>query len=542
MTTEPEDPFPARADLSAVLGRAVGEAARFLDANGAILYLYDAATGMVEWSHDAGITDERELAWARSLRFPVGTGLFGAAIAERRLTSTPDYPADPRFVHTAELDRFVDAVGLRSLIVAPLIGADEGPLGALGAYAHRPDAFDEADAVLLTALAGHAALTIDTSRLIERLRASQAELARRADELRASEARLRESEARYRSLVDHSPDIIVELDAERRLTFISERAVELIGWRPDELVGRSSTEIIDPDSREAVEALWAERVRDPGLDQSARFRLVRRDGRSIPVEMHSIGIVVDGRFSGAQASIRDTSERDRLDRDLRRHAAELASSQERAHLAQELHDSVTQALFSMTLTARSAEMLLDRDLPAAREKLAELRELGRDALTEMRSLVFELRPGGIEDDGLALALRKHAAAVQGRTGLPIVLAVDEVPRATLDVEEAVYRIAQEAVHNVIKHARARQARIVLSSADGALRLAVEDDGRGFDAARVPGGHGHLGLDGMRARAERIGARLTVTSSPGAGTRIEVLAPARPADPTGGEAPAGGQAE
>ena len=129
------------------------------------------------------------------------------------------------------------------------------------------------------------------------------------------------------------------------------------------------------------------------------------------------GTIVDGRFAGAHGAVRDISERERLEGDLRSQAAELAASQERAHLARELHDSVTQALFSMGLTLRTLEILLDTDPEAAKTKLVELRELQKDALAEMRTLIFELRPSSLESDGLVQALRTHATAVQRRTGL-----------------------------------------------------------------------------------------------------------------------------
>jgi signal transduction histidine kinase len=157
---------------------------------------------------------------------------------------------------------------------------------------------------------------------------------------------------------------------------------------------------------------------------------------------------------------------------------------------------------------------------AAREKLGELRELQKDALAEMRTLIFELRPQGLETDGLAQALRTHGAAVQGRTGLEVAVEVEAEDRLPLDQEEALYRIAQEALHNVVKHANARHARISLRRAGRDLQLTVEDDGIGFDPGAVP--RGHLGLVGMRQRAERIGAELLISRRPGGGTRVRVL--------------------
>ena len=351
------------------------------------------------------------------------------------------------------------------------------------------------------------------------------------------ERELRESEARYRALTERSPDVVLAVDADARVTYVSGRTTALVGWTPAELLGRYAVELVHPNSIPDVERRWAERQQNPNVEQFHRILVRHRDGRAIPVEMRSVEIVIDGVFRGEQSSLRDMTERDRMERELRRHAVELAASQERAHLAQELHDSVTQALFSMTLTTRTVEMLLERDPKAAAAKLAELRELGKDALTEMRSLIFELRPGSLEQDGLAVALRKHAAAVQGRTGLPVVVDVEEGPRLPLDIEEALYRIAQEALHNVVKHARASHVRIEVAPAGSGVRLAVEDDGRGFDASARRPEVGHLGLAGMSARAERVGATFGVRSAPGQGTTIEVMAWPRSSTTNGIELPA-----
>jgi signal transduction histidine kinase len=247
--------------------------------------------------------------------------------------------------------------------------------------------------------------------------------------------------------------------------------------------------------------------------------LTGRDGQRVPVDVRAIGIVQDGAFAGIQGATRDVSDKVRLEGELRRQAGELAAGEERAHLARELHDSVTQALFSMTLVSRSIEMLLDRDSDAAREQLGQLRELQREALAEMRALIFELRPGNLEQEGLVRALKTHAAALQGRLGLPIVVESDLADRLPLAAEEVLYRIAQEALHNVVKHASAQQVRVEVHRDGSGVRLRVEDDGKGFDPRAVP--DGHLGLAGMRVRADRVGAVFTCTSRIGQGTTVEV---------------------
>jgi PAS domain S-box-containing protein len=337
------------------------------------------------------------------------------------------------------------------------------------------------------------------------------------------ERELRESEERYRYLVASSPDLVWLTDAKGTLTFISDAARSMLGIEPADLIGRPYGEIFAPSARRDATIRFRWLARHPLAVHRMRLPFRHADGHDVLVEINGTGMTADGVFIGAHGAARDVSERDRLERDLRRQAGELAAGEERAHLARELHDSVTQALFSMTLVSRSVEMLLDRDPAAARTQLAQLRDLQREALAEMRALIFELRPGNLEADGLLPALRTHAGALQGRIGLPIVVTSDLAERLPLALEEVLYRIAQEALHNVVKHAAARQVELSLTRRGGLVVLRIRDDGKGFDATAVP--DGHLGLAGMRARAEKIGAGFSVDARPGAGTTIEVTVPA-----------------
>ena len=145
---------------------------------------------------------------------------------------------------------------------------------------------------------------------------------------------------------------------------------------------------------------------------------------------------------------------------------------------------MTQALFSMTLVSRSVELLLDRDADAARTQLAQLRDLQREALAEMRALIFELRPGNLEQDGLTRALRTHTAALQGRIGLPIVVESTLDERLPLPIEEVLYRIAQEALHNVVKHAGARQVRLEVGRIASGVRLRIDRRRQGLRSRRA----------------------------------------------------------
>jgi PAS domain S-box-containing protein len=486
----------------AILQRTVDEAARLLEADSARIDLVERSTKTMHWVF--GSTGS-EVLFPRGGGDDVVTlheGVSGLAVTERRVVRTGNYLEDDSFHHGAGPDGYVATYGIHSVMAAPLFAGSQ-TLGTLTVSALRRDAFDEADGELLGALATQAAIAVSNARLYEDLR---------------------ESERRYRHLVDNSPDLIWSTDAEGRLTYLSESLESRTGWRHDQLIGQHFNRLTNPESLPIAEQAWRAMQEQPDREQRIRIELPIASGRTAPVEITMLATVVDGRFAGAHGSVRDVGQRERLEREMRRQAAELAAGNERASLARELHDSVTQALFSMGLTTRSLEMLLESDPAAARQKLQELRDLQRDALAEMRSLIFELRPASLEQDGLVQALRNHAAAVQGRTALAVEVITDPDPfeRVTLGAEETLYRIAQEALHNVVKHANATSAHIRLLAEERGVRLIVDDDGTGFDPDRIP--RGHLGLTGMRQRAELASGELKISSVLGGGTTIEAFVP------------------
>jgi len=200
---------------------------------------------------------------------------------------------------------------------------------------------------------------------------------------------------------------------------------------------------------------------------------------------------------------------------------QLAVVEERQRLARELHDSVVQALYTVTLYAEAARLALaagKQDVVA--HDLHELRSLAREALTDMRVLIFELHPPALKEEGLVAALQARLAAVEARTGLRAELQVTGDDRLPLAVEEELYWIAQEALNNVVKHAQAQHVALRLEFAAGQTCLEVHDDGVGFDQAQTRQAGG-LGLRGIEQRVQRIRGRLAVTSSPGQGTCLRV---------------------
>lgn len=224
---------------------------------------------------------------------------------------------------------------------------------------------------------------------------------------------------------------------------------------------------------------------------------------------------------------------------------ERATAEERQRLARDLHDSISQTLFSITMQTRAAQLTLAKQpspSPAMAAYLCRLQELTQGAFAEMRALIFELRPGALQDEGLASALRKQAEGMAARDGISVTVGTPEAPLVLAPAtEEDLYRIAQEALHNAVKHAAAARIHVLLappgSRTDG-LVLEISDDGRGFERTADPR-PGHLGLGTMAQRALRLGGNLEVLSSVGSGTSVRVFLPPQfPARDYGPASPAG----
>jgi PAS domain S-box-containing protein len=203
--------------------------------------------------------------------------------------------------------------------------------------------------------------------------------------------------------------------------------------------------------------------------------------------------------------------------------------EERQRLARDLHDSVSQAVYGIALGARSAMELLSKDSAEVREPLEYVLRLSEAALAEMRALIFELRPEALEREGLTGALKHHTAVLRARHGIAVDESFAAEPTMSWESKQALYRIAQEALHNAGRHARATRVRIVLSQDDARIRLEVWDNGVGFD---TESDHpGHFGLNTMRERANELGGSLEIESRPQAGTIVRALIPATPSRPS-----------
>jgi PAS domain S-box-containing protein len=206
-------------------------------------------------------------------------------------------------------------------------------------------------------------------------------------------------------------------------------------------------------------------------------------------------------------------------KDLYAQAQELAALQERHRLARELHDSISQALYGISLGAHTAREALEGEPEQAIAPIVYVIDLAEAGLAEMHALIFELRPESLEAEGLVAAITKQVAVLRARYKLIVEVDLEDEPDLPIEMKEALYRVAQEALHNIVKHARASVVVLRLTKQKNEITLEVHDNGRGFDpTGSFPG---HLGLSSMRERVAKAGGTLAIESMPGQGTGIRV---------------------
>jgi signal transduction histidine kinase/ligand-binding sensor domain-containing protein len=235
--------------------------------------------------------------------------------------------------------------------------------------------------------------------------------------------------------------------------------------------------------------------------------------------------VADRTTQLSQANVlleQEIAERIQVEQALRQSERDKATVDERNRLARELHDSVAQSMYGVTLLAEVASQLLSSgQADQVTGYLSELKDTARESLAEMRLLIYELRPPVLEEEGLAAALQARLEAVESRAGLETEFHAEGQVRLSSEVEEALFRIAQEALNNVLKHAQARRVAVSLGQDEQSVTLEIADDGTGCDPTRARRSGG-LGLKGMEERAAEVGARLEIESAAGSGTTVRVV--------------------
>ncbi|MGE3075599.1 MAG: GAF domain-containing protein [Dehalococcoidia bacterium] len=446
--------------------------------------------------------------------------------------------ADPRFELVHE---YLKTAPWDTAVITPVISRGK-VLGTLEAYYPETAEPDAEELRLLAATADQVAIGMENSRLVEELR-------RRVFEM---DALYRADERFHRSLVldevlQALADSAIEvMGADRSAALIFEDAPPhrfsiraVAGLEPQDIAELAQAlKSLDTDG---VRSLDGPRiVPDTSKDTPAMRDVTKatKVASQVDVPIH----IADKRFGffsmgwmqphyitesevrlatglGQQAAVAIENAR------LYERSQVAASLEERQRLARELHDSVSQALYGIALGTKTAHALIERDPRKAVEPLDYVGSLAEAGLAELRALIFELRPESLATEGLVAALDKQVSAMRARHGITVDANLSLEPDLRLDYKEVLYRVAQEALHNTVKHARANRVSVELVRVDDKIRIRIADDGIGFDTSgEFPG---HLGLRSMAERTARVGGQLSIESSPGSGTTITVNVPAEP---------------
>ncbi|NCF67555.1 MAG: GAF domain-containing protein, partial [Chloroflexi bacterium] len=431
------------------------------------------------------------------------------------------------------------ACGFRRLAISPLLSRGI-VLGALFVTTREQKIFSKQDIALLTSIGGQIGLAIEGSRLFE------------AEQHRTEQFRLISAVGRRFSSI---------LDIDKVLTHVVRLIQQTFGYyhvaigliEGDEVVYRMGAGPLWDDpafdfmparlkvGQEGVSG-WVAGTGQPMLvpDVSREPRYVLMHGSRCRSEL-IVPVIAKGHVIGV-LDIQSDQLNDFDDTDLAviqalanqaaiaienarlyEQAQQLAVMEERARLARDLHDAVTQSIYSLTLLAAAGLRMIDNgDSQQIRDNQIRIDDIAQQALQEMRLLVFELRPSELKELGLIGALERRLEVVERRAGIEARLQADESLSLPYDLEEELYRIAQEALNNALKHARASAVFVRIQLQDRTVNMIIRDDGRGFEPLAI-GDKGGLGLQNMQERADKINADITVSAVPGAGTIVSVSA-------------------
>jgi PAS domain S-box-containing protein len=340
-----------------------------------------------------------------------------------------------------------------------------------------------------------------------------------------AEAGMVEAERRYQELVENVNSAILRWTRDGRLTFFNKYAEHLFGWRADEVLGRHVS-ILLPESDEGGEDLTGlaeDIVAHPDRYASNVNENVRKDGSRLWMAWTNRALLDErGEIREVLVVGNDVTELLAAQAALREREEERVAQDERSRLARDLHDSVTQALFAATMKAEALTLATDTLSAEHVQAVEDVWRLNRGALAQMRTLLLELRGDPLEEVPLRQLLRHLTEAAEARSSANVLLTVRGDEQLPPDLHVAVYRVAQEALTNVTRHAKASKAWVDLDLKPGEVRLVVGDDGCGFDPSTV--GAAHIGLSSMRERAAQVGAELDVVSASNAGTVVTLTWP------------------
>ena len=446
----------------------------------------------------------------------------------RRICETKQTLVIPDTLEDPEWEVREGADHVRNWLGVPLVSSGQ-VIGLYSVDKVEPNYFQPEHARLAETLAARAASAIHNAQLFDQSQRYVAELEERIAERKQAEDELRESKERYRELFENARDAIYVHDLDGTYIRVNKAAERLSGYTREEIVGRNFWEFIAPEHIKHVREHFSTKLAQQG-ETTYECDVLAKDGRRVPVEVSSRAIYENGILVGVQGMARDITERKWAQDALQMFSRRLIEAQEdeRRRIARELHDQIGQVLTAVKMNLYTVQ----RDCSSfeSRSYVKDNIEAVDEALRLVRDLSVDLRPPVLDDLGLATALRWYVDRYTSRTGLNVEVNIelpDENERFSRELETACFRIAQEALTNVVRHANASQVLVQLSKEGNVLILTIKDDGRGFDLEGIRHREPRaatLGLCSMHERAHAAGGTIEIDSKLSRGTELRFRLP------------------
>jgi len=494
-------------ELENILNNAIHMVSVLMEVEDALIFSLDTRSQELKLAAYEGVSDE----FARAVDgMKIGEGFYGEVAKTGQPMVVENVSRDPRLTRPE-----VSKMRIQIQLIVPMILRDS-TTGILCIAMRRPRQFTPADIELLTAVGTQIATAVENARLYEKERLIA--------------QRLAVSERNYRRLFENANDAIWVHDLEGNIITANEATEKLVGYSIKELAKMNVRDFLSDESLSLAGQIRRRLMENEPVEQPYEQSLIKKDGAKAILKLATSLVTEDGKTTGFQHIARDVTEESRMQDNLRYYLQEITKAQEeeRKRIARELHDDTAQALYALT---RQVDNFVRDNSNLPLENAVFLKGLGeqiRKVLQDVRHFGQDLRPPMLDDLGLLATLRWLTNRQKEQYGIEADLRVLGSERRLLpETELTLFRIIQEALRNIERHAEASKAEVKIEFGEGKIRVSISDNGKGF---KLPGGlgdlprTGKLGLAGMEERARLLGGNMRIQSKPGKGTTVMVEVP------------------
>jgi len=491
-------------ELEELLNKALHTISELMDVEIVMIFYVHEETGKMDLIAYEGVSDNFASVMNGII---VGKGVYGRVVD----TGQPEI-VEGTARYSGEVRDEFEKMQIRVQLIVPLFIKSKNT-GAICVAMRRPRAFTHEDIDLLTAVGNQMATYIENAWLYKKV--SQ------------SAQRCLISESNYRRLFENAMDAIWVHDLEGNITSVNQATAQLMGFTIEEL-----REMKVQNNRSAESLVLASQIRrklfqNEPVEQPYEQRLIKKDGTEAILMLTTTLVTLNGKTTGFHNTARDVTKEKWMQENLRHYVQQITTAQEeeRKRISRDLHDVIAQSLYALT---RQTDNFVrsNKDLPPDiimffTDFDSQLKRI----LQDVRGFSQDLRPSILDDLGLAATIRWLVNRMEDKSGIMAGLKITgEERRLAPHIELMLFRIAQESLRNVDKHAEASKVDVDLEFGQKNIRLSVVDDGKGFNPPEIIGGlakYGKLGLEGMRERAQLVGGNLKIESEPGKGTRVTI---------------------